>query len=77
GDHEKPTKNLAKQLGIDSYFSQALPEDIKSESSLIRLLTSLELVGQSLMAEGMTTTMQRFLSVILTTKVLEKCTDLL
>ncbi|MCI5129673.1 MAG: heavy metal translocating P-type ATPase [Candidatus Electrothrix sp. AUS3] len=27
GDHEKPTKNLAKQLGIDSYFSQALPED--------------------------------------------------
>ncbi|MCI5149802.1 MAG: HAD family hydrolase, partial [Candidatus Electrothrix sp. MAN1_4] len=27
GDHEKPTKNLAKKLGIDSYFSQALPED--------------------------------------------------
>ncbi|MEN8221177.1 MAG: heavy metal translocating P-type ATPase [Pseudomonadota bacterium] len=27
GDNEKPTKNLAQKLGIDSYFAEALPED--------------------------------------------------
>ncbi len=27
GDHEKPTKNLAQKLGIDSYFAEALPKD--------------------------------------------------
>jgi len=27
GDHELPTKHLAKELGIDRYFAQALPQD--------------------------------------------------
>ena len=27
GDHEKPTKALAQQLGIDNYFSGTLPQD--------------------------------------------------
>lgn len=27
GDHEIPTRNMAKQLGIDNYFSETLPEN--------------------------------------------------
>lgn len=27
GDHERPTRHLAKQLGIDHYFAEVLPED--------------------------------------------------
>lgn len=27
GDHEQPTRNIAKQLGIDHYFAQILPEN--------------------------------------------------
>lgn len=27
GDHEQPTRNLAKQLGIDRYFAEVLPEN--------------------------------------------------
>jgi Cu2+-exporting ATPase len=27
GDHEKPTKKLAKTLGVDRYFAEVLPED--------------------------------------------------
>jgi heavy metal translocating P-type ATPase len=27
GDHEKPTKQLAKELGIDNYFAETLPEN--------------------------------------------------
>lgn len=27
GDHEKPTRHIAKQLGIDRYFAETLPED--------------------------------------------------
>jgi heavy metal translocating P-type ATPase len=27
GDHEKPTKRLAKTLGVDRYFAEVLPED--------------------------------------------------
>jgi len=27
GDHEAPTASLARQLGVDGYFSQVLPED--------------------------------------------------
>jgi len=27
GDHEKPTANMARKLGIDKYFAQVLPQD--------------------------------------------------
>lgn len=36
GDHEQPTRNLAKQLGIKQYFAEVLPED------KARLITELQ-----------------------------------
>jgi len=37
GDHEKPTQRLAKELGIDNYFADTLPEN---KASLIEQLSN-------------------------------------
>jgi len=37
GDHEKPTKKLAKELGVDRYFAEVLPEE---KAKYVELLQS-------------------------------------
>lgn len=46
GDHEKPTRHLAAQLGIDEYFAETLPED------KAKLIESMQKNGQTVCYMG-------------------------
>ena len=90
GDHEKPTKNLAKKLGIDSYFAEALPKDkakyietLQSEGKQVCFVgdgindsIALKKANVSVSIRGASNIATDTAQIILMDKTLNKLTDL-
>jgi heavy metal translocating P-type ATPase len=90
GDHEKPTKNLAQKLGIDSYFAEALPEDkakhietLQAEGKQVCFVgdgindsIALKKANVSISMRGASSIATDTAQVVLMDKTLKKLTDL-